>query len=67
VDDEQHKGVMVWADPWDISGWEMTETFVKKWGFMLKGCEEFVEATNFWRRRRGEDELLVDFQYMKIS
>jgi hypothetical protein len=54
------RGCIVWKDPWDMSGWEMTEGFIKKWGFVLKGCKESLEATNRWRRVRGEEELVVE-------
>ena len=54
------RGWIVWKDPWDISGWEMTEGFIKKWGFVLKGCDESLQATNRWRRLRGEEELVVE-------
>jgi hypothetical protein len=32
---------MVWADSWYIRGWEMMERFVRKWGFILRDCDEF--------------------------
>lgn len=60
ADPGEHRGVMVWADPWEISGWEISEAFAREWGCMLKGCGEFVEATNSWRRKRGEKELVIE-------
>ena len=54
------RGWIVWKDPWDISGWEITEGFIKKWGFVLKGCAESLEATNRWRKARGEEALVVE-------
>jgi hypothetical protein len=59
-DGREHIGVMVWADPWNVAGWEMTEGFVRKWRFLLKGCPEIFDATNYWRRMRQEDPLVVD-------
>lgn len=53
-------GVLVWRAPWDPSGWEVTETFVKSWAWSLKGCWDLVKSTNEWRRRRGERPLLID-------
>ncbi|OAP55753.1 hypothetical protein AYL99_09905 [Fonsecaea erecta] len=51
-------GGIVWSPPWDISGWELSEGFWRKWGWMMKGCAgEVLEATNRWRRQRGEEEL----------
>jgi len=58
--DLEMRGVLVWADPWHPSGWEVTEGFVKKWGFLLKGCRELVEATNKWRELRNEDKLIIE-------
>ncbi|KAJ4865693.1 hypothetical protein T069G_02223 [Trichoderma breve] len=53
-------GVLVWGNPWDASGWEMTEGFLKKWGFLLKGCWEAMAATNHWRAQRGDEPLVFD-------
>lgn len=56
----EQRGIMVWGEPWREDGWEVSEGFVKKWGFMLRGCGELVEATNRWRARRGEAALVVE-------
>jgi hypothetical protein len=56
----ERAGLLVWSDPWDVRGWEVTEGFVKKWGFLLKGCHEMIEATNMWRSARKEDPLVVE-------
>lgn len=53
-------GILSWSDPWDISGWEFTEKFVTKWGFLLQGCPDVVSAANNWRTLRGEDPLIVE-------
>ena len=50
-------GAMVWGDPWDLGNWEVSEGFVGKWGWLLKGCQELVEATNYWRGRRWGEEV----------
>jgi hypothetical protein len=50
-------GAMVWGDPWDVGNWEVSEGFVGKWGWLLKGCQELVEATNYWRGRSGGGRL----------
>jgi Domain of unknown function (DUF3425) len=54
------RGVIAWSPPWDISGWEVSEGFLKKWGWILRGCDEVLAATNRWRRMRGEDDLVVE-------
>jgi hypothetical protein len=58
--DLESKGVLVWSDPWSAAGWEVTEGFLKKWGFLLKGCGELIESSNRWREMRGEDRLVVE-------
>lgn len=58
---------MVWADPCDIRGWEMTERFVRKWGFILKDCDEFFEAGNWWRRGREVEELMFEIGELSIN
>ncbi|KAH6662057.1 hypothetical protein B0J14DRAFT_496447, partial [Halenospora varia] len=55
----EQTGLIVWSDPWDPRGWEISERFARKWGWTLKGCEEFIEVTNWWRARRGERELAI--------
>jgi hypothetical protein len=35
--------------------------FIKTWGFLLEGCEDFVAVTNVWRNRKGEKSLTLDF------
>lgn len=47
-------GLLVWSNPWTPYGWEMTETFMQKWRFLLEGCHDLVAATNHWRGMRGE-------------
>jgi hypothetical protein len=58
--DAAERGVIAWSPPWDISGWEVSEGFLKKWGWLLGGCDEVLEATNRWRRMRGEEDLVVE-------
>ena len=55
--DIELNGMLVWGEPWSETGWEVTEGFAKKWGFLLKGCD----ATNKYRAARGEDRLVVEF------
>lgn len=46
--------VIVWGDPSDPSAWEVNTAFLRKWGYLLRGCPEIIESTNIWRIRRGE-------------
>ncbi|KAB8216496.1 hypothetical protein BDV33DRAFT_233517 [Aspergillus novoparasiticus] len=49
--------LLVWGPSWVPGNWEMTPAFVKKWGFLLGGCEELLQSTNSWRVKRGERPL----------
>lgn len=50
-------GLIIWGQPWETSGWEVSETFQRKWPWVLKGCEDLYAATNRWRALRGEEPL----------
>ncbi|KAE8133568.1 hypothetical protein BDV38DRAFT_257972 [Aspergillus pseudotamarii] len=50
-------GIIVWSDPWDPSGWEVTESFARSWGWVLRGCWDLRRSTNSWRARRNERPL----------
>lgn len=50
-------GLVVWGEPGDPANWEVTEGFVRKWGWVVGGCEQLMRATNAWRARRGERPL----------
>lgn len=54
------KSLIVWGDPWDPYGWEVTEAFVKKWGWVVRGCTEILRSTNHWREKRGERKLFTN-------
>ncbi|KAJ9138092.1 hypothetical protein NKR23_g8671 [Pleurostoma richardsiae] len=56
----ERRGVIAWSPPWDASGWEISKGFWRKWGWSLRGCEEVLEATNRWRRHRGEEPLVFE-------
>lgn len=47
-------GMIVWKDPWDPSGWEISETFAKQWPWVVAGCDDLLKYTNEWREKRGE-------------
>ncbi|KAL7912406.1 hypothetical protein GGI35DRAFT_440172 [Trichoderma velutinum] len=61
VDGEQ-RGCMVWGEPWTVKGWEASEGFVRKWGFLLKGSSGLLASTNRWRESRGEDALTIKIE-----
>ena len=47
-------GVVVWHSPEVLGSWEVGEAFVRRFGFLLQGCEDLLAASNGWRGRRGE-------------
>ncbi|KAK1762283.1 hypothetical protein QBC33DRAFT_481679 [Phialemonium atrogriseum] len=60
-DDEiERRGIIAWWPPWDITGWEMSEGFLRKWGWLFKGLPGPLEATNRWRKERGEEPFVYD-------
>jgi Domain of unknown function (DUF3425) len=58
--DIEKNGLLVWSDPWDVTGWELTEGFVKKWDFLVRGCHGMIAATNKWRASRAEEPLVIE-------
>ncbi|PLB54761.1 hypothetical protein P170DRAFT_452423 [Aspergillus steynii IBT 23096] len=50
-------GIIVWSDPWDPSGWEVTEAFVGSWGWVIRNCHDLALSTNHWRASRSEKPL----------
>ncbi|KAI0113642.1 hypothetical protein GGR51DRAFT_556790 [Nemania sp. FL0031] len=59
-DDIELNGIVIWGEPWSETGWEISQGFAKKWGFLLKGCNTLIEATNKYRAARGEDRLVIE-------
>jgi hypothetical protein len=55
-------GLRVWSDPWGPDGWELTEGFIRKWGFLVEGCADIFKATNHWRYLRGEEPLVWEIE-----
>ncbi|KZL73479.1 hypothetical protein CI238_12018, partial [Colletotrichum incanum] len=55
-------GIIAWSDPWHPDGWEVTEKFIDKWGFLLKGCDDVMIATNRWRALRDEEPLVWEME-----
>ncbi|ODM14536.1 hypothetical protein SI65_10022 [Aspergillus cristatus] len=53
--------MLVWGEPTDPSSWEVTEAFLKKWPWVVRGCPELLQSTNYWRRKRGD---AVIFRYI---
>ncbi|RDL36712.1 uncharacterized protein BP5553_06064 [Venustampulla echinocandica] len=58
--DVENRGIVIWGEPWSEDGWEVSEGFAAKWGFLLKGCQALAEATNRFREERGDDRLVLE-------
>ncbi|KAH6988216.1 hypothetical protein BKA56DRAFT_653854 [Ilyonectria sp. MPI-CAGE-AT-0026] len=52
--------LIVWDDPSNPRSWEASPGFLWKWGYLLRGCQELIKATNHWREMRGEKPFVVD-------
>ncbi|KAJ5937111.1 hypothetical protein N7466_003561 [Penicillium verhagenii] len=50
-------GIIVWSDPWDPTGWEVTEPFARSWGWVIRNCYDLAHSTNQWRAKRSERPL----------
>ena len=50
-------GILVWKDPWDPTGWEVTRSFMSVWGLTVHNCWDLFRSTNHWRLKR-EEKLL---------
>ncbi|KAJ6031454.1 hypothetical protein N7540_002186 [Penicillium herquei] len=50
-------GIIVWSDPWDPAGWEITESFARSWGWVIANCYNLAHSTNRWRAKRHEGPL----------
>ncbi|KAJ5724865.1 hypothetical protein N7493_006593 [Penicillium malachiteum] len=58
-DDEiERRGIIAWSPCWSITGWEMSEGFLRKWGWLFHGLPEVLEPTNCWRLVRGEEPFI---------
>ncbi|KAI8725707.1 hypothetical protein NCS52_00142400 [Fusarium sp. LHS14.1] len=53
--------LIVWGESWDPDGWEVSIPFLRKWGDVLEGCPEMIEATNSWRQKRGEKKVAFSY------
>ena len=50
----QRRGLVIWSFPEQVASWELSEPFIRRWAFLLEGCEDLIAATNAWRSKRGE-------------
>ncbi|KAH8747598.1 hypothetical protein F5883DRAFT_437129, partial [Diaporthe sp. PMI_573] len=50
--------LIICAEPSNPHGWEVSLALLRKWGWLLEGCEDILEATNYWREKRGEKKVI---------
>jgi len=60
IDECESRGLLVWGEPWEVGSWEVSEGFARKWGTLLKGCDEMMRGTNKWREARGEKAIILE-------
>ncbi|KAL2840285.1 hypothetical protein BJY01DRAFT_21050 [Aspergillus pseudoustus] len=60
-------GLIIWGQPWDLRQWELSEGFLRKWGWTVRGCPELLESTNYWRALRGEEPLPPGLYELDVS
>ncbi|KAJ2904804.1 hypothetical protein MKZ38_007160 [Zalerion maritima] len=49
---------IVWGESHDPFAWEVSQEFVTKWGWIVKGCDDLRKSTDAWRARRGESGVV---------
>ncbi|KAL1985473.1 hypothetical protein VTN96DRAFT_7916 [Rasamsonia emersonii] len=59
-------GLIIWGEYWDPYGFEVTEEFARKWGWMFPECSEIIQSTNYWRAKRGEEPLFMQSDQLQI-
>lgn len=53
-------GLIVGGFAPQMSSWELSEGFVRRWiDVLLEGCDDLIEATNRWRTGRGEPAITL--------
>jgi hypothetical protein len=52
-------GIAIWGEAWDPAGWEVTDSFVRRWRWLLEGCDDLLRSSNMWRAKRGEKPLPI--------
>ena len=59
IDLHTNGSIMVWGNhPWSSLGWEVSQEFADRWGWLLDG--ETIRTSNFWRMERGDVPLHID-------
>ncbi|KAL0940187.1 uncharacterized protein CTRU02_202950 [Colletotrichum truncatum] len=57
ADKNQRPSLITWGESSNTMAWEISLPFLRKWGWLLAGCRDIFEATNYWRERRGQAKI----------
>ncbi|CEJ87840.1 hypothetical protein VHEMI04529 [[Torrubiella] hemipterigena] len=55
--DTKSIGLVVWGEPWDPTGYEISSGILRKWPWFIQDCPDLIHSSNYWRRRRAERPL----------
>jgi hypothetical protein len=59
ADEDGMIGMVIWGEPHDTAAYELSETMVRKWPWLIKECPDIIKTSNYWRRGRGEKPLKI--------
>ena len=48
---------VVWAEPCNPENWEISPRFLRKWSLLVQDCPQVIDATNYWRQKRGQGKI----------
>ena len=52
-------GMVVWGEAWDPASYEISETMIRKWPWLVDECPDIIRTTNYWRAKRQEGPLEI--------
>lgn len=52
--DRTRAPLTVWGESWEASSWEVSAWLLNRWNALFRDCHDTIEATNYWRAKRGE-------------
>ncbi|CAG7938826.1 unnamed protein product [Penicillium nalgiovense] len=55
----QGVGLCVWGEAWDPRAYEVSETLIRKWSWMVNDCPDVIKTSNYWRKQRGEKPFVL--------
>ncbi|KAJ8111516.1 hypothetical protein OPT61_g5910 [Boeremia exigua] len=64
--DTKEPMLLIWGPPEDPRSWEVSQSFLNKWAWLLNGCRQIMISTNYWRARRGEP-LVTPQQFANLA